>query len=179
MSVSKYPVTLRALHWLLALIIIGDLVVGLYMAGIDPDAADKYALYPWHKQLGFLALLLVLIRLPVRLRGPIPAAPAGLMSWEVVASHLVHRLLYLSMLVMPLSGYLMNSTFPYAEGMAFFGLFTVPDITGKSEFWNGIFHSVHSAAAWVLIASLVLHIAGALKHRYLDAPENDVLGRML
>jgi cytochrome b561 len=175
----KYPLSLRVLHWLMAAMILGLIAVGFYMAGIPSDAADKYALYPMHKAIGFMVLVLLLVRVPTRLRGKIPSAPEGLEKWEVNLSHVIHILLYVAMFTIAFSGYMMNSTFQYVDGLDLFGLFTVPDITEKSEYWNGVFHTVHSISAWVLSISLALHIAGALKHRFLDAPENDVLKRMV
>lgn len=178
-SNTRYSPAMRTLHWLCAAGIIGLLAVGFYMANIDPDAPDKYALYPTHKAFGMLILLLVLIRIPVRLRGQHPPANPTLLNWEKALSHTVHMGLYMAMIGMTVSGYFMNSTYAYVEGINMFGLFTVPDITAKSEFWNGIAHTVHSTTAWAFVILLALHIGGALKHRFLDHPEADVLGRMI
>ncbi len=177
-TVEKYTKPLRYLHWATALIIMSLLAVGFYMAGIDPDASDKYDLYPLHKAFGMIALFLVLIRIPVRVKGPVPSPMATLKKWEHDLSHLVHMLLYVAMLSMTLSGYFMNSTYQYVSGVDMFGLFTIPDITAKSEYWNGICHVVHEFAAWAFIVLLTLHIAGVVKHRMLDDEGSDVLKRM-
>ena len=175
----KYPLSLRILHWLMAAMIISLIIVGFVMSNIPADAPNKYDLYPLHKAFGFLALLLLLVRVPARFRGKIPEPSSTLETWEIKLSHLVHTLLYLSMFSMTISGYLMSSTYPYAQGLDLFGLITVPDITPKSEYWNGIMHTVHSISAWVLTVSLVLHLAGVIKHRFLDDPKSDVLKRMI
>ena len=177
--VDKYSAPLRVLHWLTAVTIMTLLVVGFYMADIDPDAADKYALYPLHKSFGMVALLLVMLRLPVRFKGPVPEAANWLQNWEKKLSHVVHVLLYVAMLTMTWSGFLMNSTFPYVNGVEIFGLFTVPDITPKSEYWNDIAHTFHSVGAWSFVVLLTLHLGGVFKHRVLDGPDKDVLKRML
>lgn len=179
MSTSKYPVSLRIIHWSSGLLILGLLVVGFYMADIPEQAADKYTLYPWHKAFGMIALLLVLLRLPARWRGPIPQSAPGLQAWEAKLSHLVHILLYPAMLAMTFSGYFMSSYYPHSHGIEMFGLFTVPEITGKNEEMSGLFHSIHSISAWSLVVLLSLHIAGVLKHRFLDQPESNVLPRMI
>ena len=80
---------------------------------------------------------------------------------------------------MTFSGYFMNSTYAYVEGVDMFGLFTIPDITPKSEYWNGIAHLVHEFFAWSFIVLLVSHLAGVFKHRVLDGKEHDVLKRMV
>jgi cytochrome b561 len=162
---DKYSVPLRVLHWLTAAIIMTLLAVGFYMADIDPDAV--------------IALLLVLLRLPARAKGPIPSPVEGFKKWEHQLSHLVHIGLYVAMLSMTWSGYFMNSTYAYVEGVDIFGLFTVPDITPKSEYWNGIAHEIHTFTAWSFVVLLSLHLAGVAKHRLLDGKENDVLKRMV
>lgn len=177
--IDKYSAPLRVLHWLTAVTIMTLLVVGFYMADIDPDAPDKYALYPLHKSFGMVALLLVMLRLPVRFKGPVPEAASWLQNWEKKLSHVVHVLLYVAMLTMTWSGFLMNSTFPYVNGVEIFGLFTVPDITPKSEYWNDIAHTFHSVGAWSFVVLLTLHLGGVFKHRVLDGPDKDVLKRML
>ncbi len=178
-TTQKYSKPMRVLHWVTAMIIMTLLAVGTYMAGIDPDASDKYDLYPLHKAFGMIALLLVLVRLPVRLKSELPAPLLGLKKWEHTLSHLVHLGLYGAMLSMTLSGYFMNSTFPYVTGIDMFGLFTVPDITPKSEYWNGICHEIHGFTAWAFAVLLTLHLAGVAKHRFMDDKENDVLPRMM
>ncbi len=178
-SVEKYSKPLRVLHWVTAMTIMALLVVGFYMADIDPSAADKYDLYPVHKAFGMIALLLVMLRLPARAKGPVPSPAQGLQQWEHRLSHLVHIGLYVAMLSMTWSGYFMNSTYAYVEGVDIFGLFSVPDITSKSEFWNDIFHQVHSITAWSFVVLLSLHLAGVAKHRLLDSKGSDVLQRMI
>ena len=178
-TVEKYSKPMRFLHWSTAMLIMTLLAVGFYMADIDPQASDKYDLYPWHKAFGMIALMLVMIRLPVRAKGKVPAPSAGLQKWEHNLSHLVHIGLYLAMVSMTMSGYFMNSTYQYVSGVDMFGLFTVPDITAKSEYWNEICHEIHSFTAWAFLVLLSLHLAGVAKHRLMDDKENDVLTRMI
>ncbi|MCL1127335.1 cytochrome b [Shewanella surugensis] len=176
---NKYSFVLRMLHWASALIIVSLLILGFYMADIAPDASNKYDLYPLHQAFGMILLLLILFRLPVRIKGVHPKPAPHLKQWEHTLAQLVHILLYLAMISMTLSGYLMNSTYEYSQGIKMFGLFTVPDITPKSEYWSNIFHSIHSFFAWSFILLLIAHLAGVFKHRILDGKEHDVLQRML
>lgn len=175
----KYPLTLRLLHWLMALIILAVIGMGFYMADLPRDAADKFELYPIHKALGFIALLLIFLRIAVRLTTQVPKPPSGFKPWEILLSRAVHFLLYAAMLGMALSGYLMSSLSARSDGLSLFGLVTVPDFLGKSDFWGGIFHQMHGLGAYVIAAAIALHLAGVIKHRFLDAPENDVLQRMI
>ncbi len=179
MDTAKYPRFLKTLHWSMAVLIIGLLAMGFFMADIPETAPNKYNLYPLHKSLGMIVMLLLLLRLPARWRGPLPAEAAALEVWEQRLSHLVHLLLYVAMLAMTLSGYFMSSFYPHAQGIEMFGLFTIPDITSKSEAVSGYFHTLHSAGAWSFVVLLGLHIAGVVKHRFFDRPESNVLPRML
>ncbi|WP_438465677.1 cytochrome b [Marinomonas sp. PE14-40] len=178
-QVKKYPLGLRLVHWVSALTIIFLLVVGIYMADLDPDAANKYDFYPIHQSFGILAMVLITARIFFRKKGPIPAPATGLKQWELMLSKWAHRLLYLCMVLMPLSGYLMTSTYAYSDGIDMFGLFTVPDITSKSELWTGVFHQVHSLTSWLLVFILAAHVLGVIKHKLFDGKESDVLSRMV
>ena len=173
----KYPLTLRVLHWLMAALIIGLLIVGFYMAGIPDEADNKFDLYPIHKSFGFIVLMLVLIRIPTRLKSSVPAPVDGLANWEKQLSHFAHVLLYVAMFTMAASGYFMSATF--GSSITMFGLFDVPMIVGENEYWNGIFHEIHEYAAWVLAGTVIVHVLGVIKHRFVDAPENNVLPRMM
>lgn len=176
---AKYPLAMRTMHWISGLMIMTLLAIGFFMADIPDDATNKYDLYPYHKAFGMIVLCMVLIRLPLRFKGPLPAPADGLTVWEQYLSHWVHILLYIAMFAMTFSGYFMSSTFEHAHGISMFGLFTVPDITSKSEYWSGIFHTIHHYGAWSFVALLGLHIAGVIKHRFIDAEGNDVLKRMI
>lgn len=113
-----------------------------------------------------------------RKKGPVPAPVSGLKQWETIISKWVHRLLYVCMIVMPLSGYLAVSTFPYMDGIDVFGVFTFPDLTPKSEYWTEIFAQVHGITSWLLLFLITGHVLAVVKHKVFDAKENDVLSRM-
>lgn len=172
----KYHISSRILHALMALIIIGLLGLGIYMADFMPeDAANKFQIYSLHKSFGVMALILVVIRLVNRFINTPPALPEGLPKIEKIAAEAVHYLLYILMFAIPLSGYLMSNA--YGFPVHFFSIEMPMLISAQPE--NGkIFAEAHEILAYSLIAVLGLHIAGALKHRFFDKPENDVLNRM-
>jgi len=174
---QKYHIFSRILHWLMAAIIIFLLGLGIYMADFLPkDAANRMDIYGLHKSLGALVLALIVIRLVNRFVNKAPALPQAMHKFEKLAAHLAHSALYLLMIIVPLSGYLMSNAFGYPVG--FFGI-ELPFLMEKNEKIGMIFHEVHEIAPYILIGVLVLHVAGAVKHRYFDRPENDVLGRMI
>lgn len=177
----KYPILMRILHWLMALLIAVLFSVGFYMEGLPKDNLANYALYPWHKSFGVIVLALIVIRIIVRIKnfkaGLIPAEPEALKPWEKLAAKLGHLGLYLLMLGVPVSGYMMSDAHPQS-GVDFFGS-KLPNLVPKSEAISGFFHALHGPLAFALIALVVIHVAAVIKHRFFDAEGADVSGRML
>lgn len=177
METEKYPVLMRLIHWLAALMILGLIGSGWFMAGLDPEAAPyKYDIYFWHKSFGVLALLLFVVRIVMRLANTVPQLPAGLPEHEKKLAHATHGLLYLFMFFVPLSGMLMSDIGGYA--IPLFWL-TLPDLFETNKELAGTLHTIHVNIPYAMLAIIALHILGALKHRFMDSPENDVLKKML
>lgn len=176
----KYPVSMRWLHWLRAAVVIGNLTVGLVMVNLPDDLPAKFeVLYPNHKQFGLLALLLALTQLLVRTRSRVPELPTSLAAWERSMSKFAHRAMYVLLIVVPLMGYSMSSTFTQSDGVPFF-FGQLPELLPKNDRWFEVFQLLHRIFAYALLALLVLHVAGALKHRFMDKDADaDVLRRML
>ncbi|MGP9814473.1 cytochrome b [Rhodopseudomonas sp. NSM] len=177
--VDKYPATLRILHWLRALLILGLIAAGWTMTSLDDETAAKFEqLYPLHKSFGVLVFLVVLVQLGIRAMSRLPG-PAELPAHERVLSHVVHVAIYALLLIVPLMGYAMSSSFTQSDGVTFFGIH-LPELLPKNDSWFRIFQFLHKTLAYTLLALVGLHVLGALKHRFFDAnPKADVLPRML
>ena len=162
------------LHWTMALLIFGLFVLG-WVAVSLPLSPLKLKLFFWHKSLGLLALSLVGLRVLWRLVDPPPRPVAGLAAWERGLARAGHLLLYLLMLLMPLSGWLINSAanFPFKP----FGLFPLPDLVRPDKALQASVELVHLAGFWLLAGLLAVHIAAALRHHFVK--RNPVLRRML
>lgn len=179
-TIDRYPASLRIMHWLRAVLILGLLWAGWHMTGMDDLAPDKFDLYyPWHKTFGVLAFLVVLTQLGVRWRTPrLPEPPQSLATYEQALSKLVHRATYVLLILVPLMGYSMSSTFTMSDGIPFFGTH-LPELLPKNDKWFIVFQWLHKTLAYTLLGLVALHVAGALKHRFFDpAPRSDVLRRM-
>jgi cytochrome b561 len=178
---DKYPANMRALHWLRAIVVIGTLGVGLTMVNLPDDLPAKFeVLYPNHKQFGLLALLLALVQLLLRWRSRVPELPQSLQPWERAVSRFAHRALYVLLIAVPLMGYSMSSTFTQSDGVPFFFFGQLPELLPKNDRWFEAFQLLHRILAYALLTLIVLHVAGALKHRFLDKDAKaDVLRRML
>ncbi|AOE50631.1 cytochrome b [Kangiella sediminilitoris] len=178
-ATTKYPLTMRLLHWLIGILILGMIASGWYMHGLPDEEPLKEELYSLHKSFGITLLPLILIRLLVRLSSPIPELPPQMSWWEKVLSKLTHFLLYLLMFSIPLSGIIMMDylgIFP----LEWFGVFTMPDLIPDDMDMFEQLGEVHEILAYSLLGLILLHILGALKHRFMDkGKDTDVLKRMI
>ena len=161
----RYTAPAVALHWLIALLIFVAFPLGVYMHDL-PLSPDKLKLYSYHKWIGISVLLLVGLRLVWRATHTPPPLPAGLPRWQRAASHAVHGLLYLLMMAVPMSGWLMSS----AKGFqtVWFGVLPLPDLVEKSRELGSVLGEVHQALNYLLLALVILHLAAALKHHFME-----------
>jgi cytochrome b561 len=171
---KKYTSTAIALHWLIAVAILGAFALGLYMAGL-PLSPDKLKLYSWHKWAGVSIFALVLVRMAWRIAHRPPTLPAHMGRGEQLVAHAGHGLLYLLMLAVPLSGWLMSS----AKGIqtVLFGVLPIPDLLEKNRELGDLLQTLHWGLNMLFAATVIGHTAAALKHHFVD--RDDVLTRML
>src|SRR5437868_853244 len=101
-TVNRYGIIAILIHWLMALLIIALLAIGLYMTRILVSL-QKLKLYGWHKELGVLILMLLLLRIIWRLTNIAPLLPASLPPWQKLSAHAMHLAFYGLMVVLPLS----------------------------------------------------------------------------
>lgn len=169
----RYTRTAMSLHWLIALMIIGLFAFGLYMVEL-PLSPQKLKYYSYHKWAGVTVFLLVLLRLLWRITHRPPELPAGMPRWQVKAAKAGHHLLYLLMVIVPLSGWLMSS----AKGFqtVWFGVLPLPDLLSKDAALGDALLWVHRLLNWLFMAVVAGHIAAALKHHFID--RDGTLARM-
>lgn len=181
----RYTRVAVILHWLIALAIIGLLAAGKWMVGAveEPETRNiAFKVYQLHKSLGVTVLLLTLLRLGWRLLHKAPPLPAGMPAWQVRAAKASHHLFYVLMLAAPLTGWAMVSASPLGFPTIVFGLFEWPHIAPLTRLEDKagaaeLLSEVHEQVAHVMILLIVLHIAAALKHHYVD--RDGLLGRMI
>lgn len=173
-SPSRWGGIAQFLHWSVAGLIFALIALG-WLARLTPLSPGKITLFYWHKSLGMLVLALVLVRLGWRARNPAPPLPRELPRWEPLMANATHAFLYLLILLMPVSGWLINS----ASGIPFkiFWVLPLPAICPVSEHLEHIFEQAHLVLFWTLAVVLLGHIGAALRHHFLL--HNSVLRRML
>ena len=173
-SDTRYGGVAIALHWLVAIAIIGSFSVGLYMADL-PLSPQKLKLYSWHKWAGVTIFLFVVVSLGWRLLHRPPELPAGMPGWQRAVAAATHVLLYLLMFAVPITGWLMSS----AKGFqtVYFGVLPLPDLLVKNEELGDLLKEVHTLLNFSMAALVLAHLGAALKHHFID--RDDVLARML
>ena len=174
-SEERYAAVAVAMHWLVAAAVFGLFALGLWMTELT--YYDRwYRLGPWwHKGIGVMLLALVFLRLIWRATGRRPAPAAGHRLWERRVAALAHGLMYLLLLAIPVSGYLIST----ADGRALevFDWFAVPALPAAMENQEDVAGSVHLALAVGLVALAAVHALAALKHHFID--KDRTLLRML
>lgn len=177
----RYGDTAVIFHWLIAVFIIGLLVVGKYMTGLAENDPIRFELTQWHKSFGIVVLLLSVLRIVWRLLHKPPPEPESIARWQQLAASFVHILLYVLMLALPITGWIMVSTSPLNIDTVLFGAIPWPhlpitDLPNK-EAIAADFHQYHEYAGMALIVLLLAHVGAALKHHLID--KDGVLMRML
>jgi len=174
---EKYHISSRLFHWVMSILIIGMLVIGMYMVDfISDENQNKFMIYDLHKSFGLLILLLVILRIINRIFHKPPKQLEGISRIEVAISKSLHHSFYVLMILLPVSGYLMSNF--YGFKVNFFS-YELPSLVSYNPDMGRLFSETHEFLAYLLIFLLILHIAGVIKHRFFDKPENDVLKRML
>jgi len=169
-----YTAVAKGLHWLMAVMLFGLFGLGIYMADL-PLSPEKLQLYSWHKWAGVTFFVLVWLRLLWRVSHRPPPFPAQMSAGQQRAAHLGHIALYVFMLAIPLSGWLMSS----AKGFqtVWFGMIPLPDLVEKNRELGEILALVHKGFGIALMILVIGHIAMALKHQFKD--RDGTLSRML
>jgi cytochrome b561/polyisoprenoid-binding protein YceI len=178
---ARYSTIAILLHWLIAAAIILQIVLSSRMKAHTPEG---FALIQLHKSVGITVLLLSLVRLGWRLANPPAPLPADMARWERTLAHVTHVGLYVIMIGMPLTGWLMVSASRTQIPTLLYGAVHWPDIPGVAglapaakKMWHEIGETGHGLLAKLVWALVALHVAGALKHQ-LFSKDEPVLGRM-
>ena len=160
------------LHWLIAALVVTQVAL---VAGHEAIEGDR-ALLNLHRSVGLSILLLTLGRLGWRVANPAIPLPDAMRRWEKLLARATHVLFYAFLIAMPLVGWAASSA--AGRDILWFGLFQWPllPIGGGREV-AGRLMDVHELAAKALYILILLHVAGALKHHFVN--RDNVLHRMI
>ncbi|MEA3011447.1 MAG: hypothetical protein QOJ91_3139 [Sphingomonadales bacterium] len=172
-DLARYSRVAIWLHWIIAALIVLNLALGFFHE--DFDKPVRAVLMNVHKSTGFVILALTLARLGWRLGNRPPAFDSVLKPWEAGLARLIHGLFYLLLLVLPLSGWIMVST--GGRATSFLGLFNIAPLpVSRGRDVHELFEQSHELLAYVALALIALHVAGALKHHLQG--HRHLIGRM-
>jgi cytochrome b561 len=191
---TRYTKTAVILHWLIAIGIFAMFALGWYMSELPKDAPKQIAydlfdwgIYTWqlseeasprtfyfnlHKSIGVTLLGLIIIRVLWRITHRPPALLSSYKAWEKKLATGTHHLLYLLMIAMPVSGLIMAVSSKY--GVKWFGIDFIGGLDNTPL--REAFKEVHEVIGAIILLVLILHILGALKHKFID--KDDTMKRM-
>ena len=168
---NRYSIVSLILHWLIAALVVTQVaLITVYESTESRDFVNA------HKSVGLTILVLTLVRLGWRIANPAIPLPDTMRRWERLLARATHVLFYVFMIGMPLAGWAASSA--AGRDILWFGLFPWPllPIGGGREV-AGQLMDLHELAAKALYVLLALHVAGALKHHFID--RDNVLHRMI
>ena len=171
----RYTATAQLLHWITAALMFTALPLAWVMVNMPRTAENRENVYTLHKSVGLTVLALVMVRLIWRARHPAPPLPRSMASWERRASHVSHWLLYLVLIGMPVSGFLISAS--GGHPVTYFGLFTLPGLPrSEAAVQAGIWLHVVTGQ-WLVYGLILLHVLATAWH--VAVRRDGVLDRML
>jgi len=163
-TTTSYGLVSISLHWLMAVTIFGMFALGFWMTTLTYYDRWYHDAPEIHKTIGVLLLALLLFRFLWRLLNIRPELTGA--CWEQIAALAAHRLHYVLMFTVLITGYLI----PTAEGVGIdvFGLFTLSATLTFDKQQTDFIGKIHWASAWAMMSLAGLHAAAAMKHHWID-----------
>ena len=170
-TAHSYGAVAKTFHWLTALLIITLIALGIIANGMAYETSEQLALKAWlfsmHKTLGVTMFFVALARIGWALSQPKPNGLHPERRAESWLAETIHWLLYGSLVLVPLTGWIHHASttgfapiwWPFGQNLPF---------VAKSEGTADLFAGLHIIFERVLAASILLHVAGALKHHFID-----------
>ena len=173
-SAERWGSVQIGLHWLIAVLLLVQLVAGWMMTDRQPGELQNF-LYTLHKNLGLIVLILAVVRLGWRWANPVPELPADMPPWQVTSAKVTHFLLYLLLFLLPVTGFFYTALggFP----VPFLMIWNLEQLVPVNKDLGLWFKTAHLSLLWLLYLVLFLHIAGALQHHLVR--KDAVLRRMM
>jgi cytochrome b561 len=161
---SRYDRIARVLHWLVAALLLAQCAFGYWLGVVPRNTPERGYFINLHKSTGLLIGLLILWRIYWRLKQRAPAYRIEMARWQQGLAHGTHHILYVLMLVLPLSGYIASNLSKH--GVKFFNVIVLPAWGPDDKLLYGIFNQTHKIAAVLLLGLVALHMLAALWHAW-------------
>ncbi|MEE3502490.1 cytochrome b [Acidiphilium acidophilum] len=179
---TRYTLVAIILHWVMALGIISLATLGLIMVHVKLTLQTQFELFQLHKSIGITILLAAFLRIAWKLRHRPPELTEAMPAWQRAGAVWSHRLLYVALFALPLTGWAVVSASPFDIPTMLYGVIPWPDLpvlptlAHKKEI-EAILEDIHDYGAFGLIGLIVLHAGAALHHHFIK--RDNVLRRML
>lgn len=162
------------LHWLMAIALVAMFALGTYMVDLDYYDSWYHRAPEIHKSSGILLVITMMLRLIWNVSLP---RPQDLTDSELSnkLGHMVHRLFYLLILLLFISGYLISTA--KGKGIAVFDFFSVPAFLAENPQRGEVAGDIHGIIAWSFISLVLIHVMAALYHHFIV--KDEILVRML
>jgi cytochrome b561 len=165
--IRRYSNWAVAFHWTTVVLVLAQAYLG-FAFGMAEKGPGRAELFTWHKTVGALILVTTLARLAYRLVNPPPPYPDDLPRWEQVTGTWTHRLFYVLLIAMPLSGLTAVSAHTQGATTPLVGGIPLPVIPGVSAAVGDYAAGIHVGLVFILLLAIVIHAAAALKHQFID-----------
>lgn len=172
-KVEGYSNSIVVLHWLIVIGVFILIGTGWYMVELEKGTPAVAQYYNFHKSIGLIVLALVALLISFRLRNQPPGLPDSLPAWEIRAAKAGHWLLYIFLVIVPLSGYIESNFAKW--GIDFFG-YHIPSWGPENKTLYNLFNRVHVYSSNIFTVLIALHFLAAIKHMI---KRNRVVYRML
>lgn len=172
-SPVRYGWVAQALHWVILALLVVQVPLGK-IAHELPVGLERLILMSRHKSVGITILALALVRVAWRWFDR-PPPPPPMPRWQDIAARFNHWALYALLFLIPITGWLMSSA--ANRPVSWFGLVQLPDFVAPDEGLEEVLEEAHELLVNVLLALVLLHVAAALKHQFID--RDGLLLRML
>ena len=172
---ERYDGVAISFHWAIALLIVANVALAWSLDAFERDSPIQKQFLTIHKSIGVTILILAVLRLAWRSIHRPPPLPESLPPWQRRVADLSHWLLYVVLIVMPISGLIDAGAF--SQPVHYFFLFTLPAFIAHNEPLGHAAFAVHKATAVLLYILLAAHAGAALHHHFVR--KDDVLRRIL
>lgn len=159
---SRYGRTARVLHWLIAIFLLAQCAFGFWLGDVPRNTPERAYFINLHKSIGLLIGVLILLRVFWRLRHLAPQLPLAMLRWQQRLAASSHHVMYLFMLVLPLSGYLASNFSKH--GVKFFNIVMLSPWGPDDKLLYRVFNQAHKVGAVLLLALISLHVLAAFWH---------------
>lgn len=165
-TILRFTNSAVVFHWLIAALAVAQVVIGFTFHRLLEEGPQRAMVFTWHKTIGATILVLTLLRLAYRLRNPPPPYAPDVPAWRQFSALWVHRLLYVLLIALPLTGLIAVSDGAESWFTPLVGGIPLPVVPGVSEPTGELSGTVHEILVWTTLALLVLHVGAALFEQF-------------